>query len=183
NFQFQRLGYFTVDKDSTAQKLVFNRTVGLRDAWEEKGKREENLLIITQKEINKYVKEMKEGHDTMATAILSTIIHNIKSIESYSLIVNTIIKNIKNDNNALMFANMLLYFSDHVNEYHIDEEAISKLYGMSMKSQMSMVRVLGLKNMAKNSTNKIAYKSQFTEMQQTDKNEDVLNLLSELLEE
>ncbi|MFY7957095.1 MAG: glutamine--tRNA ligase/YqeY domain fusion protein [Flavobacterium macrobrachii] len=32
-FQFQRLGYFCVDKDSSAQKLVFNKTVGLRDTW------------------------------------------------------------------------------------------------------------------------------------------------------
>src|SRR6056297_1026504 len=32
-FQFQRIGYFCVDKDSTSDKLVFNRTVGLRDSW------------------------------------------------------------------------------------------------------------------------------------------------------
>ncbi len=32
-FQFERLGYFCVDPDSTAQKLVFNRTVTLRDSW------------------------------------------------------------------------------------------------------------------------------------------------------
>ncbi len=32
-FQFERLGYFTVDKDSTAEKVVFNRTVTLRDTW------------------------------------------------------------------------------------------------------------------------------------------------------
>lgn len=32
-FQFQRLGYFVVDKDSTSEKLVFNRTVSLRDSW------------------------------------------------------------------------------------------------------------------------------------------------------
>lgn len=32
-FQFQRLGYFVVDKDSTSEKLVFNRTVPLRDSW------------------------------------------------------------------------------------------------------------------------------------------------------
>lgn len=31
--QFQRLGYFTVDKDTTADKMVFNKTVGLRDSW------------------------------------------------------------------------------------------------------------------------------------------------------
>jgi glutaminyl-tRNA synthetase len=32
-YQFERLGYFCVDKDSTADKLVFNRTVALRDTW------------------------------------------------------------------------------------------------------------------------------------------------------
>ena len=32
-FQFQRIGYFNVDNDSTATNLVFNKTVGLRDAW------------------------------------------------------------------------------------------------------------------------------------------------------
>ena len=31
--QFQRLGYFTVDMQSTKEKKVFNRTVGLRDSW------------------------------------------------------------------------------------------------------------------------------------------------------
>lgn len=32
-FQFQRLGYFCVDQDSTATQLVWNKTVGLRDTW------------------------------------------------------------------------------------------------------------------------------------------------------
>jgi glutaminyl-tRNA synthetase len=32
-FQFERLGYFCCDPDSAASKLVFNRTVGLRDTW------------------------------------------------------------------------------------------------------------------------------------------------------
>ena len=32
-FQFQRMGYFNVDKDSTKEHLVFNRTVTLRDTW------------------------------------------------------------------------------------------------------------------------------------------------------
>jgi glutaminyl-tRNA synthetase len=32
-FQFQRLGYFNVDDDSTADDLVFNKIVGLRDSW------------------------------------------------------------------------------------------------------------------------------------------------------
>jgi glutaminyl-tRNA synthetase len=32
-YQFERLGYFAVDPDTTAQRLVFNRTVPLRDTW------------------------------------------------------------------------------------------------------------------------------------------------------
>jgi glutaminyl-tRNA synthetase len=37
-FQFERLGYFCVDPDSTDEKKVFNRTVTLRDAWARIGK-------------------------------------------------------------------------------------------------------------------------------------------------
>ena len=32
-FQFQRLGYFNIDDDSTPEKLIVNKTVGLRDTW------------------------------------------------------------------------------------------------------------------------------------------------------
>ncbi|CAN1826448.1 Glutamine--tRNA ligase, cytoplasmic [Linum perenne] len=37
-FQFERLGYFTPDKDSTPEHLVFNRTVTLRDSYGKAGK-------------------------------------------------------------------------------------------------------------------------------------------------
>ena len=32
-FQFERVGYFCLDPDSTAGKLVFNRTLPLKDSW------------------------------------------------------------------------------------------------------------------------------------------------------
>ncbi len=35
-FQFQRIGYFAVDKDSTSENMIFNRTVPLRDTWAKK---------------------------------------------------------------------------------------------------------------------------------------------------
>ena len=38
-FQFQRIGYFAVDPDSTADRLVFNRTIGLKDSWEKEQKK------------------------------------------------------------------------------------------------------------------------------------------------
>lgn len=37
SFQFQRIGYFNVDKESTPENLIFNRTVSLRDSWGSKG--------------------------------------------------------------------------------------------------------------------------------------------------
>ncbi len=33
SFQFQRIGYFNVDKESTSNHLIFNRTVALKDSW------------------------------------------------------------------------------------------------------------------------------------------------------
>ena len=37
--QFQRIGYFTLDKDSTPEHLVFNRTIALKDSWEKEQKK------------------------------------------------------------------------------------------------------------------------------------------------
>ncbi|MDE7419807.1 MAG: glutamine--tRNA ligase, partial [Muribaculaceae bacterium] len=39
HFQFQRLGYYTVDPDSTEDHLVFNKTMGLRDTWAKEQKK------------------------------------------------------------------------------------------------------------------------------------------------
>tara|TARA_B110000208_G_scaffold34603_1_gene45708 strand:+ start:167 stop:457 length:291 start_codon:yes stop_codon:yes gene_type:complete len=37
-FQFERIGYFRVDEDSHSEKLIFNRTLTLRDGWTKKNK-------------------------------------------------------------------------------------------------------------------------------------------------
>ena len=39
-YQFERLGYYSVDPDSVSGKLVFNRTIGLRDTWSKVQQRE-----------------------------------------------------------------------------------------------------------------------------------------------
>jgi glutaminyl-tRNA synthetase len=38
-YQFERLGYFTSDKDTSAGKLVFNRTITLKDTWAKEAKK------------------------------------------------------------------------------------------------------------------------------------------------
>jgi glutaminyl-tRNA synthetase len=173
-FQFQRMGYFNVDNDSTPEKLVFNRTVGLKDAWEEKGKKEENLLMSMQKEINKFV---KEKDDAAANLTLNAIIETIKSIDNFSLICQTIIKNVKNDNNALLFSNLILHFSDKVNFKDIDSEVLSKLYSMSLKSQMPAVRIFAIRNLKNDAENFNDFNSQLSELRQSEKNEKVLEEL------
>ncbi len=173
-FQFQRLGYFVVDKDSTHSKLVFNKTVGLKDAWEEKGKKAENLLMNMQKEINKYVKEKDESE---AEKLLISIIENIKSIDNYSLIVNTIIKNIKNDNNALLFSNLILKHADKILAKDFETDVISKLYAMSLKSQLVLVRILAIQNLKNDTTNFNNFQTQLLELKSSEKNNKVLELL------
>jgi glutaminyl-tRNA synthetase len=176
-FQFQRLGYFNVDKDTTASKLVFNRTVGLKDAWEEKGKKEENLLMNMQKEINKYVKEKEENN---ASLILTNIVENIKSIDNFSLLTQTIVKNVKNDNNSLLFSNLILNHSDKVFAKDIDQEIVTKLYSMSLKSQLSLVRISAIQNL-RNDPNKFDnFKTILSDLKTSEKNEKVLELLNEI---
>lgn len=46
-YQFERLGYFCVDPDSTAGKLVFNRTITLQDTWAKVQKVQENSRAKT----------------------------------------------------------------------------------------------------------------------------------------
>ena len=41
-YQFERMGYFSLDPDSESEKLVFNRTIGLRDTWAKIERREKN---------------------------------------------------------------------------------------------------------------------------------------------
>ena len=177
NFQFQRLGYFNVDKDSKSGNLVFNKTVGLKDAWEEKGKKEQNLLMNTQKEINKYVKEKDQN---AADLILDSIIENIKSIDNYTLINQTIVKNIKNDNNSLLFANLILEHSDKVNPSDIEKESLTKLYSMSLKSQLDKVRISTVQNIKHDTLNFEDFKGQLFDLKSIEKNEKLQNLLSDL---
>ncbi|WP_086455423.1 glutamine--tRNA ligase/YqeY domain fusion protein, partial [Flavobacterium sp. FPG59] len=174
-FQFQRLGYFNVDKDSSVETIIFNKTVGLKDAWEEKGKKEENLLMNTQKDLNKYVKEKDE---TAAAALLTPIIENIKSVDNYSLLVQTVIKNIKNDNNALLFANLIVQYSDKVEINSFDADLVQKFYTMSLKSQLASVRMAAILNLKNDADNFVLFQTVLAELKNVEKNEKVLALLN-----
>lgn len=142
-FQFQRLGYFNVDKDSTASKLVFNKTVGLKDAWEEKGKKEENSINNALKEINKY---FKVGTREERIAIRKAIGETLAGIANYSLLQNAVKKNINNNKSSLLFAQLILKYSS-LKSADFEKEAVSKLYSMSLRSESSFVRSRAILNL------------------------------------
>ncbi len=142
-FQFQRLGYFNVDKDSTDSKLVFNKTVGLKDAWEEKGKKEENSINNSLKDINKYFKvATREERIVIRKAIGETL----SGISNYSLLQNSFKKNINNNKSSLLFAQFILKYSP-LKSSDFDKEDLTKLYLMSLRSESTFVRSRALLNL------------------------------------
>jgi len=142
-FQFQRLGYFNVDTDSTTSKLVFNKTVGLKDAWEEKGKKEINSINNALKDINKYFKVATREE---RIAIRKAIGETLAGIENYSLLQNSLKKNINNNKSSLLFAQFILKYSS-LSASDFDNEDLTKLYLMSMRSESTFVRSRALLNL------------------------------------
>lgn len=169
-FQFQRLGYFTVDKDSVAEKLIFNKTVGLKDAWEEKGKKEENSINNGLKDINKYFKVgTSEERDEIESAIGS----NLKQIGNFSLLQNTLKRNTNNNKTSLLFANWVLKYSESIKPSDIDHDALLKLYSMSLKSESPFVRLATIENFK----NDAQVKSELNEVIEATKNSEKSDLV------
>lgn len=61
SYQFQRLGYFTLDSDSREGKLVFNKTVGLKDTWAKQNAAAANKQQASTKPVAKVSQEVKSA--------------------------------------------------------------------------------------------------------------------------
>ncbi|MEG1239002.1 MAG: glutamine--tRNA ligase, partial [Flavobacterium sp.] len=119
------------------------KTVGLKDAWEEKGKKEENSINNSLKDINKYFKvETKPERIAIETAIGE----NIKNVSSFSLLQNSLKKNINNNKASLLFSQFILKYSNWKSS-DFEEEDIKKLYTMSLRSESTYVRSKALLNL------------------------------------
>jgi glutaminyl-tRNA synthetase len=177
NYQFQRLGYFSVDKDSKSDKLVFNKTVGLKDAWEEKGKKEENLLMNSLKDLNKFAKEKDKS---AAEVLLQPIKETIQSVSNFSLLVNTISKNAKNDNNALLFANLILKYSNKISLSDLEIDLAVKLITMSLKNQITTVRLIAIENLKNSNFDSAEITDLIGTLKVSEKNEEALAALNSL---
>ena len=172
-FQFQRIGYFTVDKDSTSDKIVFNKTVGLKDMWAEQGKKEDNIINNSLKELNKY---FKVTADEQRNAIESAIAENVATISNFSLLQNAFKKNINNTKTSLLFANLLLKHSK-LKYQDFDSEVLQKFYTMSLRSESPFVRYQAIVNLKIDQINLINFKEQMDDLKSKEKSDLVLNLL------
>lgn len=173
-FQFQRIGYFTVDKDSSSSKLVFNKTVGLKDTWAEQGKKEENIINNSLKELNKY---FKVGSTEERLVIEAAIGANLETISNFSLLQNALKKNINNNKSSLLFSNFLLEYSK-LNFKDVDSETLQKLYTMSLRSESSFVRYQSIKNLQNDAEHFDMFASQLADLKEKEKSEDVLQILN-----
>lgn len=86
-FQFQRIGYFNVDKDSTQDHLVFNKTVGLRDSWakqkpaaQQQQKKQERPARPAIEEIKQFGKKYMNLPEEKQLVIKSTIQELAKNV-------------------------------------------------------------------------------------------------------
>ncbi len=172
-FQFQRVGYFTVDKDSTREKLVFNRTVGLRDAWAEQGKKEENAINNSLKEINRYFKAQTQ---TDRDPIEANIANALKSLTNYSLVQNAFKKNVSNNKSSLLFSIWLAKNSSLIDVAKLDAEIFDKWVSMSFRSESVYVRREMLQLLKAN--NKLQAVSELVaQLKEKEKDETILELL------
>ncbi|NHM06126.1 glutamine--tRNA ligase/YqeY domain fusion protein [Flavobacterium sp. CYK-4] len=176
-FQFQRLGYFTVDSDSKDGKLVFNKTVGLKDTWEEKGKKDENSINNSLKEINRYFKAENEQERANIEKMIG---ESLNSVENFSLLQNALRKNINNNKSSLLFANWLMKYSDTIKPDNTDAETMQKLYAMSLKSESAIVRWQAIENLKNDRPNLEALQSNLTELKNSEKDEKVLSALASI---
>jgi len=102
-FQFQRLGYFNVDDDSTPQHIIFNKTVGLRDTWEKikpkkevsqhqsKPQQQQRLAIEVIKQLGKKYTNLPEEKQLKAKAEIQKLAGSV-SYEDLSPLFNTAVK-------------------------------------------------------------------------------------------
>ncbi len=173
-FQFQRLGYFTLDKDSTASNLVFNKTVGLKDAWEEKGKKEENAIINSLKEINKFFKVATAEE---RTEITQQLVVNLQPITNFSLLQNTIKKNLNNTKASLLLVNFILTHCPAIRFADLEQETVQKLVNLSFASESAYVRLAVLMNLSNHSQLWKEFLPQIQTLRSSEKDEAVKQFL------
>lgn len=93
-FQFQRLGYFCVDQDSQTDKLIFNKTVGLKDNWKKQQKQNQQQNLKGSSKPNTKQNDIMSQVQKLGKKIWKRI---EKDDQTYLEEINNIATQIKNE--------------------------------------------------------------------------------------
>jgi glutaminyl-tRNA synthetase len=188
NFQFQRLGYFNVDNDSTAENIVFNRTVALKDSWAKvekkqnnKGQKKNATASVLQKEImpltGKYLKAREED---VRLDLIAKVFEFSKQVPEDELMAFIG----KAESNKDYLTALMILNSENV-KVNLDTKAhfelINGMLGKALEMKNSYVRFQAVDCIGKNLEFKENHLSILKTMQQLDKNTHVVDRLGTFL--
>jgi glutaminyl-tRNA synthetase len=178
-FQFQRLGYFNIDNDSTSEKLVFNRTVALRDSWA----KIEHKTTVTKPDttINEILalagKYLKAREEEERLSIISKVNELSKKVE-----FQTLLDLIKTANSNKEYLAYLMMFNSGEISLGVDKNKLNNvnvLIGNALKMKNSYVRFQAVDFIGKNLYFKDLHIDALKTMALEDKNTHIIERLKE----
>ncbi len=184
-FQFQRLGYFVVDKDSSTNHLVFNRTVALKDTWaKSKGDQKASSSNRPEEAITKIYpfsgKYLKSRDEEERQSLVKTIYELSKQVSVQGLF--NLVKNANSNKEFLTYLmifnskNISVDFSDKEN-FAVGDVFITK----ALKMKNSYVRYRAVDFVIKHPEFKENHLSVLHTMATEDKNTKIVALLNDFL--
>jgi glutaminyl-tRNA synthetase len=181
-FQFQRLGYFVVDNDSTENNLVFNRTVALKDSWAKQQKKvnakqqntkDENLEKVMLF-AGKYLKSREETERQTLINNIFELAKNIKPEALFSLIERV-------NSNKEFLASLMLLNSEKISISKDDKDKLILFIQKGLDMKNSYVRFQATDAIGKYDLKK-HYLKKLQKMAKSDKNTHVIERLKQILE-
>jgi glutaminyl-tRNA synthetase len=184
-FQFQRLGYFVIDPDSTKEYIIFNRTVALKDSWAKKKETKKNTQV-NQKDENlekisalagKYLKAREESERLDLVSSINSLSQKV-SFKSLLQLLDKAESN-KDFLTVLMVFNSQKILVDFSNKSNVD--LIDKFIGQALQKKNSYVRYQSVDFVGKYSEFQKNYINLLKQMAKEDKNTHVVIRISEFL--
>ena len=181
-FQFQRLGYFNIDDDSTSSNLVFNRTVALRDSWAKIEKKTTSVkpatLDTTVTEVlalaGRYLKSREENERLSLVESINDLSKKVK--------LQSLVESVKTANSNKEYLAYLLLFNSGNFAIDLDTDTVKNVnvfIGNALRMKNSYVRFQAVDFVGKNVAFRADYTDLLAEMAREDKNTHIINRLKE----
>ncbi len=198
HFQFQRLGYFNVDKDSSPERLVFNRTVGLKDSWAKAAKSNGSQKTASKvseanqsspknhhqadplTEIKKSGKKYTNLPPEKQAVLKERLLEHGKSVQLEELVplFDTAVKK-TGTRIAVMLALTVVLEQENLSKEH--DEAIGGFIEKGLMDKHPVLRMVTLELLSGQSDWKTKYKTELENLLDQEEDQTVKSKLSELV--